>query len=112
MDKTSIELIRDLADNIADYITRTNDVELFDVFAGARGYEATFNALMRAATHAPVAGLPPVVGFDQFIYLFSEDEDEFDDWRHVADLVTIRLVEQLWRNGWLQEHAEEVLVDG
>ena len=54
-------------------------------------------------------GNPPLVTLDPYIDVF-EDGDEMarSDWRLARDLVLIRVIEQLFQQGWLGSHPEAI----
>jgi len=109
MNTERIQHIRELGDALADYIVTQNDRRLLNDFLMARQYARVRAALIKAS-HAEVRrGHPPLVTLDRFLAVFEQAEGlPYQDWRLGRDLVLIRLFEQLYAKGWLQEHAAEV----
>lgn len=109
MNSERIQHIRELGDALADYIITQNDRRFFRTFLTAQRYAHLRMALIKAS-HAQVRrGQPPIITLDRFLAVFEEAEDvPYADWKLGRDLVLIRLFEQLYAKGWLQEHAEEV----
>ncbi len=109
MDENRIASIRTLGDTLAQYLLRTNDRAFFSAFWMARAYGDVRAALIRASQREVRAGRPPLVGLDSFLAVFEQYEGApTADWRLGRDLVLIRLLEQLYQHGWLQQHAEEI----
>jgi len=109
MDENRITSIRSLGDSLAQYILRTNDRGFFNAFWMGRNYGEVRAALIRASQREVRAGRPPLVGLDQFLAVFEQYEGTpVSDWRLGRDLVLIRLLEQLYQQGWLQQVAEEL----
>ncbi len=109
MNTERIQHIRELGDALADYIVTQNDRRFFRTFLTAQRYSHLRMALIKAS-HAEVQrGRPPLITLDRFLAVFEETEGEpYPDWKLGRDLVLIRLFEQLYAKGWLQEHAAEV----
>ncbi|MEW6505280.1 MAG: type I-B CRISPR-associated protein Cas8b1/Cst1 [Chloroflexota bacterium] len=109
MDENRIASIRSLGDALAQYILRTNDRAFFNAFWMGRNYHEVRAALIRASQREVRAGRPPLLGLDQFLAVFEQYEGSpAADWRLGRDLVLIRLLESLYQQGWLQQHAEEI----
>lgn len=109
MDAERIQHIRELGDALAEYIVGQNDRRFFRAFLTAQRYDHLRIALIKAS-HAEVKrGRPPLVTLERFLAVFEEAEGvPYADWKLGRDLVLIRLFEQLYAKGWLQEHAKEV----
>ncbi len=107
MDKTRIEHIRTLGDTLANYVRTENDRRFFHTFLTATRYDHVRNALIKASLARLKRGEPPLITFDQFIAIFEEGEElpRFD-WSLARDLVLIRMIEQLYQQGWLKSHAD------
>ena len=107
MDKARIAHIRTLGDTLADYVRTENDRRFFHTFLTATRYEHVRNALIKASLARLKRGEPPLITFDQFIAIFEEGEElpRFD-WSLARDLVLIRMIEQLYQQGWLKSHAD------
>lgn len=109
MDENRIASIRSLGDALAQYILRTNDRTFFNAFWMGRNYHEVRAALIRASQREVRAGRPPLISLDQFLAIFEQYEGSpAADWRLGRDLVLIRLLEQLYQQGWLQQHTEEI----
>jgi molybdopterin-containing oxidoreductase family iron-sulfur binding subunit len=109
MNENRIASIRSLGDSLAQYILRTNDRGFFNAFWMGRNYSEVRAALIRASQREVRAARPPLVSLDQFLAVFEQYEGTpAADWRLGRDLVLIRLLEQLYQQGWLQQHAEEI----
>lgn len=109
MNADRIQHIRELGDTLAEYIVAQNDRRFFRTFLTAQRYSHLRMALIKAS-HAEVKrGRPPLITLERFLAVFEEAEGEpYPDWKLGRDLVLIRLFEQLYAKGWLQEHAQEV----
>lgn len=109
MDENRIASIRSLGDSLAQYILRSNDRAFFNAFWMGRNYGEVRAALIRASQREVRAGRPPLISLDQFLAVFEQYEGSpAADWRLGRDLVLIRLLEALYQQGWLQQHAEEI----
>ncbi|MGQ9593101.1 MAG: type I-B CRISPR-associated protein Cas8b1/Cst1 [Anaerolineae bacterium] len=109
MDEMRIQHIRDLGDRLAKYVHAQNDRRFFQTFLTARQYDDIRFALIRASVAEVKRGRPPLVSFEPYIAIFEEGTDlPHVNWRLSRDLVLIRMVEQLYCLGWLQQHAEEL----
>jgi len=109
MEKDRIDSIRSLGDQLAQYVLQTNDRSFFNLFWMARSYAEMRAALLRASQREVRSGRPPLISLDQFLAIFEQYEGvPSSDWRLGRDLVLIRLLEQLYAQGWLQQHAEEI----
>ncbi|GAB4282386.1 MAG: CRISPR-associated protein Cst1 [Candidatus Promineifilaceae bacterium] len=109
MDNERIEQIRQLGDALADYIKEQNDKRFFRAFYVENRYDYLRNALIKANTAHVRRGHPPFLTLDNYISVFEEGEDlARKDWRLARDLVLIRMVEQLHKNGWLGAHEDAI----
>ncbi|MCA9996443.1 MAG: hypothetical protein KDE56_11880, partial [Anaerolineales bacterium] len=55
------------------------------------------------------SGHEPFLTLDSYISIFEDGEElSSRDWRLARDLVLIRLVEQLYKNGWLSANQDAV----
>jgi len=109
MDSERIQHIRTLGDALAEYIVAQNDRRFFRAFLTARRYDHLRMALIKASHGEVKRGHPPLITLEGFLAVFEEAEDvPYADWKLGRDLVLIRLFEQLYAKGWLQQHAEEV----
>ncbi len=110
MDKERIEQIRELGDRLASYISTENDRRFFTTFyTERRSYEVLRSALIRANLAWVKRGQPPLITLDPYIQVFEEGDDvAFPDWRLARDLVLIRMIEQLHRQGWLATNRDAI----
>ena len=112
MDELRIQHIRELGDDLARYIVAQNDRRFFRHFYMARHYGQVRAALIKASQAQVKRGQPPLVTLERFLAVFEQVEGvPHADWRLGRDLVLIRMFEQLFHQGWLQEHAAELPED-
>jgi CRISPR-associated protein Cst1 len=102
METQRIENIRQMGDALAAYIQQQNDKRFFRNFYVIGRYDYLRNVLIKANTEHVKRGNKPFLALDSYISVFEEgDEVARADWRLARDLVLIRMVEQLYANGWL-----------
>jgi len=107
MDKNRIEAIRTLGDRIARHIAGDNDRRLFQALYRANAYRILRNLLIKASNARLKKGEAPLIGFDEFLLIFEEGEELARvDWALARDLVLIRVIEQLYREGWFGREPE------
>lgn len=107
VEKERIEQIRDLGDRLAAYVAGENDRRFFTAFYNARRYLHLRNTLIKANLAHVKRGNPPLITLEPFIQVFEEGFDvERPDWRLAADLVLIRMIEQLYELGWLGKNID------
>ncbi len=107
MDQTRIEHIKTLGDTLADYIREENDRRFFHTFLTTNRYGDLRLVLIKASQDRIRKGQAPLVTFDQFIAVFEQGENlPQQDWRLARDLVLIRMIEQLYKSGWIKAHEE------
>ncbi|MBM4467128.1 MAG: type I-B CRISPR-associated protein Cas8b1/Cst1 [Chloroflexi bacterium] len=108
MNKERIQQIRDLGDRLAAYVSKEDDKRFFIAFFDHR-YNFVRTALIKANLAYVQRGNPPLIALDPYIAIFEEgDELASPDWRLARDLVLIRMVEQLYQQGWLGSHPEAI----
>jgi len=108
MDKDRIQQIRELGDRLAAYVSEQNDKRFFRAFFDHR-YNYFRTALIRANIAHIQRGHPPLITLDPYIAIFEEgSEVAAPDWRLARDLVLIRMVEQLYLQGWLGSHPDAI----
>lgn len=108
MDKDRIQQIRELGDRLATYVIQANDRRFFAAFFQHR-YDYFRTALIKANLAHIQRGNPPLITLDPYIAIFEEgNEIAAPDWRLARDLVLIRMVEQLYQQGWLGSHPDVV----
>ncbi len=102
MERERIEKIRQLGDMLAEYVRSQNDRRFFRNFYTLNRYDLIRNELIKANTAQARRGNSPFLTLDGYISVFEEGEELAKvDWRLARDLVLIRMVEQLYANGWL-----------
>lgn len=108
MDKGRIQQIRELGDRLAAYVSQENDRQFFAAFFQDR-YDYFRTALIKANRAHVRRGNPPLITLDPYIAIFEEgDEIAASDWRLARDLVLIRMIEQLYQQGWIGSHPEAI----
>jgi CRISPR-associated protein Cst1 len=107
MEQQRIENIRQMGDALAAYIQQQNDKRFFRNFYVIGRYDYLRNILIKANTEHVKRGNQPFLSLDSYISVFEEgDEVVRADWRLARDLVLIRMVEQLYTNGWLRVNQD------
>lgn len=107
MDKERIEEIRGLGDRLAAYVSGENDRRFFTTFFSERNYELFRSALIKVNLAHVKRGNPPLISLDPYLQIFEEgNEVARPDWRLARDLVLIRMIEQLYQNGWLGKNID------
>jgi len=108
MNKDRIQQIREMGDRLATYVSQENDRQFFAAFFQHR-YDYFRTALIRANLAHVQRGNAPLITLDPYIAIFEEgNEMAAPDWRLARDLVLIRMVEQLYQQGWLGSHPEVI----
>lgn len=114
MNDTRINEMRDLGDRLAEYVQQLGDKRFFrDFFKTTRDYDFRL-ALIKANTQAVRAGMEPLIRYKPYVTIFFEDgslpgeELLRTDWRLMRDLVYIRMVEQLYENGWIGKNPDVI----
>lgn len=96
MERSRIEVIRTVADRIAEHIDSTSDDRLFTRLSLIRRYDGLRARLLRTSRERVAAGKDPLISFEEFILIFENSEDiPRIDWRLARDLLLIRLLDQL-----------------
>ncbi len=110
MNASRIDRIRELGEQLADYVHQENDQRFFATFyAEQRGYSIVRNALIRVNHARLKRNLPPIIKFDPYIEVFEEvDERGRADWRLARDLVLIRMIERLYELKWIEQHGDAI----
>ncbi len=109
MEPQRIENIRQMGDALATYIQQQNDRRFFRNFYVAGRYDYLRNDLIKANTEHVKRGNKPFLTLDGYISVFEEGEEVARvDWRLARDLVLIRMVEQLYNNGWLGANQDAI----
>ena len=109
MDKESVEQIRKMGDKLADYVSGQNDRRFFREFFTEQRYEYFRTSLIKANLAHVKRGNPPFLTLDPYIEVFEEgNELARPDWRLARDLVLIRMVEGLYKQGWLGSNPDVI----
>ena len=109
MEKERIEEIRKMGDQLANYVKNQNDRRFFREFFHRRRPSDVRTLLIRANLAHVRRGHPPIITLDPYIEVFEEGYGlERPDWWLARDLVFIRMVEQLHKQGWLGENPDLV----
>ena len=110
VNESRINLIKEIGDNLADYVIEENDKKFFTIFYGEQGrYDVLRNALIRANHNRLKQGKPPIIRFDPFIEVFeAPDERGRSNWRLARDLVLIRMIERLYDLKWIGKHVDSL----
>ncbi|MEX5281239.1 type I-B CRISPR-associated protein Cas8b1/Cst1 [Nitrospira tepida] len=107
MEKSRIEAIRSLGDRVAQHIALDNDRRLFQGLYRANRYVILRNLLIKASNVRLKKGQPPLLGLDEFLLVFEEGEElARTDWTLARDLVLIRVIEELHRQGWFGKQPD------
>lgn len=108
--ESRIQRIREIGDQLADYVNMENDKKFFSTFYGEqKRYDIIRNALIRVNHFRLKQGKPPIIRFDPFVEVFEEtDEKGRSNWRLARDLVLIRMIERLYDLKWIEKHTEDL----
>jgi CRISPR-associated protein Cst1 len=108
--ESRINRIREIGDQLADYINEENDKKFFSTFYGEQSrYDVIRNALIRVNRYRLKKGKPPIIGFDPFVEVFEDlDDNGRSDWRLARDLVLIRMIERLYNLKWIEKNVGEI----
>ncbi len=110
--ESRINRIREIGDNLADYVNEENEKKFFSKFYGESRYDVVRNSLIRVNHDRLRKGKPPIIKFDPFVEVFEEqDENGRSNWRLARDLILIRMIERLFELGWIEKHAGAILED-
>lgn len=108
MEQARIEAIRSFADSLATHIQVRNDKRLFKTIVRAQKAFEFRNALTKAQRNEADANSRLLFGFDQYLEIFEADDSIGRlDWNLIRDLISIRLVEQLHKAGFLSKDMLE-----
>ncbi len=107
MEKDRIEATRTLGNRIAEHVVSDNDRRLFQELYRASHYRGLRNLLIKASNARLRKGAPPLIGFDEFLLVFEVGEEATRvDWALARDLVLIRVIEELHRQGWFGKQPD------
>ncbi|MFB3765494.1 MAG: type I-B CRISPR-associated protein Cas8b1/Cst1 [Methanotrichaceae archaeon] len=106
--ESRIQRIREIGDQLADYVNEENDRRFFSTFYGEQTrYDVIRNSLIRVNHARLKKGKPPIIRLDPFVEVFEEpDERGWSTWKLARDLVLIRMIERLYDLKWIQNHTE------
>lgn len=108
MERGRIEAIRSFADGLAEHIQARNDKKLFKTIVRTQRAFEFRNALTKAQRNEADSNGRLLFGFEQYLDVFEADDSIGRlDWSLVRDLISIRLVEQLYRSGFLSKDMLE-----
>lgn len=109
--ESRINRIREIGDQLAQYVNEENDKRFFSTFYGEQNrYDVLRNALIRVNHTRLKQGKPPVIKFEPFVEVFEDvDERGRSNWRLARDLVLIRMIERLYELKWIEKHAEDLV---
>lgn len=109
MDNERIAHIRALGDALAEYIRIENDTRFFQNFFRLNRYGYLRNELIKVNTAHVRRGNAPFLTLDSYLGVFEDGENLPNvQWGLARDLVFIRMVEQLYANGWLKANRDAV----
>jgi len=109
MQTDRINHIRNMGDALAAYVQEENDRRFFRDFYAIGRYDHLRIALLKASNRQVARGRPPLITLDGYLSVFEEGQDlARPDWRLARDLVLIRMIEQLYANGWLRRNEDVI----
>jgi CRISPR-associated protein Cst1 len=118
MEQERVDAIRSFADRLAQHIQRRNDRGLFRSLVYSKRPWEFRNALTKAQRNEFLDNRELLFGLDEYLNVFeAEDNVGKYDWSLTRDLISIRLIEQLQRSGYLsedmlkEEESEELEVE-
>ncbi len=108
MKQSRIERIREMGEELAQYVHAENDTRFFNRFySEQRSYSLIRNELIRVNHTRLKRGEAPLVKFEPYMEVFEDmDERGKTDWRLARDLVLIRMIEKLYELRWIQQHTD------
>lgn len=107
MEKDRIEAIRQMGDQLADYVYSENDKRFFRNFFNLDKYDYFRIALIKANAAYVRHGKPPFITLDPYIEVFEiGSEIPYAEWKLARDLVLIRMIERLHQLGWFNKNAD------
>lgn len=110
LDQKRVESIKAFADRLAAHIRASNDRGLFRNLVFAKRPWEMRNALTKAQRNQAKDRGELLFGLDEYMEIFEADDAVGNfDWGLTRDLVSIRLVENLHREGFFAKGNEELL---
>lgn len=112
MDPRHIQSIKNFADTLAAHIEQTNDKNLFRQIVYSRHPWQLRSALTKAQRNEAKTNNKLLFGLDEYLEVFeAEDLVGKSDWSLTRDLISIRLVEQLYKHHWFEKDDNKELLD-
>jgi len=113
MDERRIEAIKQFADRLAEHISQTNDKGLFRGLVYSQRPREVRNALTKAQRNQAKDHGRLLFGLKEYLDVFEADSAVGrGDWSLSRDLISIRLVEQLYSKGFFsREDNRELLAE-
>lgn len=112
MDPRHIQSVKNFADNLASHIEHTNDKNLFRQIVYSRYPWELRNALTKAQRNQAKTKNQLLFGLEEYLEVFeAEDMVGKSDWSLTRDLISIRLVEQLYQRQWFEKEDNKELLD-
>lgn len=112
MNSQKTELIRDFADQLADLIVKHNDAPLFKSLVYTSSEWKYRGILTRVQRQYASDRKRMLLTFDQYVDLFlATDAGERAPWSLIRDLISIRLVEQLFKQGFFDRGGNSDLLN-
>jgi hypothetical protein len=97
MERRRIEAIRDLADHLASIIHTENSKSLLREVYEAKNSDAVVKMLNRLSFNRLKEGLKPSIRLDEYILIFSENEElARTNFRLAWNLIKMRVIERLF----------------
>lgn len=107
MKASRIDRIRELGDQLAQYVYDENDTRFFQRFYSLNSYDSLRNQLIRVNHARLKRSQPPLIKLDPYIEVFEDtDERGRADWKLARDLVLIRMIERLYELRWIEQHPD------
>jgi CRISPR-associated protein Cst1 len=104
MERERVEAIRNFADRLAEHIRRRNDKGLFRSVVYAKAAWEFRNALTKAQRNEAQGNSQLLFGLDEYLAVFEAEGNVGRlEWSLTRDLISIRLVEQLYKLGFLSK---------
>jgi CRISPR-associated protein Cst1 len=110
MKTTRIDRIREMGEQLAQYVHDENDTKFFQRFySEQRRYDLIRNELIRVNNERLKRKQPPLVRFEPYVEVFEDVDDKGrTDWRLARDLVLIRMIEKLYELRWIEQHPDAI----
>jgi CRISPR-associated protein Cst1 len=107
MDASKIELIKQFAERLTDYIEQTQGARFFRSFRVIRNYNQFHTLLTSTLYRAAARQNILLFDIDQFVAMFEDEEEAMPGgWQLIRNLIVIRIIEQLYHRRHLQDFTE------